>query len=75
MSLAYEHVPLDKMQVGIVDGQAFLFYQCPCGDFFELSVDELRAGARVAVCPSCSLEVVVIQVDADQMRKLENSLT
>lgn len=35
-------------------------YPCPCGDRFEVSVDSLRDGEDVAVCPSCSLMVRVI---------------
>jgi diphthamide biosynthesis protein 3 len=35
-------------------------YPCPCGDRFEISVDDLRDGEDVAVCPSCSLMIKVI---------------
>ena len=41
------------------DLQAFTF-QCPCGDLFQISLDELAAGEEVARCPSCSLYVRVI---------------
>lgn len=39
--------------------QAFT-YQCPCGDFFQITLEELSAGEEVAKCPSCSLYVRVI---------------
>ena len=42
-----------------VDLQAFT-YQCPCGDLFQITVDELAAGEELARCPSCSLYVKVI---------------
>ncbi|EXJ74538.1 dimethylaniline monooxygenase (N-oxide forming) [Cladophialophora psammophila CBS 110553] len=35
-------------------------YPCPCGDRFEISIDSLREGEDIAVCPSCSLMVRVI---------------
>lgn len=35
-------------------------YPCPCGDKFEISIDDLRDGEEIAVCPSCSLMIRVI---------------
>ncbi|TGZ82838.1 zf-CSL-domain-containing protein, partial [Ascodesmis nigricans] len=35
-------------------------YPCPCGDRFEIFLDDLRDGQDVAVCPSCSLTVLVV---------------
>ncbi len=35
-------------------------YQCPCGDLFQISLDELRDGEEIALCPSCTLVVRVI---------------
>ena len=35
-------------------------YPCPCGDQFEILLDDLRDGEEVAVCPSCSLQIKVI---------------
>ncbi|KAI9314555.1 hypothetical protein BX666DRAFT_1967757 [Dichotomocladium elegans] len=35
-------------------------YPCPCGDKFEISVDDLRDGEDIARCPSCSLIIRVI---------------
>ena len=37
-------------------------YPCPCGDRFEISLLELREGGEVAVCPGCSLRVLVVGV-------------
>jgi len=39
-------------------------YPCPCGDRFEITLQQLRDGEDVATCPSCSLIVKVIY-DAD----------
>ena len=35
-------------------------YPCPCGDRFEIGIDDLRDGEEIAVCPSCSLMIRVI---------------
>ncbi|PWY87675.1 zf-CSL-domain-containing protein [Aspergillus heteromorphus CBS 117.55] len=40
-------------------------YPCPCGDRFEIAIDDLRDGEDIAVCPSCSLMIRVIFDQAD----------
>ena len=36
-------------------------YPCPCGDRFEISIDDLRdEETDIAVCSSCSLQIRVI---------------
>ncbi|KAK5719736.1 Diphthamide biosynthesis protein 3 [Elasticomyces elasticus] len=36
-------------------------YPCPCGDRFEISLDDLRDGETdIGICPSCSLQIRVI---------------
>lgn len=35
-------------------------FPCPCGDRFEILLDDLRDGQDIAVCPSCSLMIQVI---------------
>ncbi|CCW65036.1 unnamed protein product [Phytomonas sp. EM1] len=51
----YEEVLLSNMLVE--DGK--LIYPCPCGDLFELSLQDFAAGADVAQCPTCSLTIKV----------------
>ena len=36
------------------------FYDCPCGDRFVITMDQLRDGEDIAECPSCSLTIKVI---------------
>ncbi|KAK4507764.1 hypothetical protein PRZ48_001499 [Zasmidium cellare] len=43
-------------------------YPCPCGDRFEIFIDDLRDGEEIAVCPSCSLQIRVI-FDVDDLPK------
>ncbi|KAG5440920.1 hypothetical protein PCK2_000075, partial [Pneumocystis canis] len=35
-------------------------YPCPCGDRFEISLNDLKEGETIAYCPSCSLMIRVI---------------
>ncbi|KXT07389.1 hypothetical protein AC578_536 [Pseudocercospora eumusae] len=41
-------------------------YPCPCGDRFEINIEDLRDGEEIAVCPSCSLQIRVI-FDVDDL--------
>ncbi|KNH03650.1 Zinc finger DPH-type [Perkinsela sp. CCAP 1560/4] len=53
----YETVHIDQMEY---DQHMNLFrYPCPCGDLFEINVDDLLAGERVAECPTCSLTILI----------------
>lgn len=36
------------------------YYPCPCGDKFEITLEDLQSGEDVATCPSCSLLLKVI---------------
>ena len=46
-------------------------YPCPCGDRFEISIDDLRdQETDIAVCPSCSLQIRVIY-EVDDLPKPE----
>lgn len=45
-------------------------YPCPCGDRFQITIDDLRDGEEIAVCPSCSLMIRVI-FDMDDLPKPE----
>ncbi|GAB5590486.1 Diphthamide biosynthesis protein 3 [Umbelopsis nana] len=58
MTSFYDEVEIEDMDFN-EDDQIYT-YPCPCGDKFEISVDELRDGEDVARCPSCSLIIRVI---------------
>ncbi|KAG8343576.1 CSL zinc finger [Trypanosoma vivax] len=58
----YEEVSLSEMTI---DGD-MLRYPCPCGDLFELSLEEFAAGANIAQCPTCSLTLRIICTDAER---------
>lgn len=41
-------------------------YPCPCGDLFEIHLDDLLNYEEIARCPSCSLIVRVIYDDLSE---------
>lgn len=45
-------------------------YMCPCGDLFQITKEELKAGEEIARCPSCSLYITVIY-DAEDFQDPE----
>ncbi|ODV62757.1 Kti11p [Ascoidea rubescens DSM 1968] len=43
------------------DSNTQLFqYPCPCGDKFQICLEDLKDGEEIAICPSCSLMVQII---------------
>lgn len=59
----YEEVSLSDMTYNIEE--QMYQYQCPCGDLFEITLEELWDGEDVALCPSCTLKVRVLYEESD----------
>mmetsp|Transcript_26309 Transcript_26309/g.53908 ORF Transcript_26309/g.53908 Transcript_26309/m.53908 type:complete len:107 (+) Transcript_26309:124-444(+) len=59
----YEEVKLAEMRFD--SDQLMYFYTCPCGDLFEISLEELHDGEDIALCPSCSLKLRVLFEESD----------
>jgi len=53
----YEEVELSQMEYH--EGGLWT-YECPCGDVFEITLEELEEGEDIAQCPSCSLKIRVL---------------
>jgi diphthamide biosynthesis protein 3 len=54
----YDEIEIEDMTF---DSATQLYtFPCPCGDRFEICIDDLRDGEEIAVCPSCSLMIRVI---------------
>lgn len=54
----YDEVEIEDMEWD--EDLGALTYQCPCGDVFQITIEELRAGEEIASCPSCTLVVRVV---------------
>jgi diphthamide biosynthesis protein 3 len=58
MSVFHDEVEIEDFEFDEEEG--IYYFPCPCGDRFEISLEELEAGEEIATCPSCSLIVKVI---------------
>lgn len=68
MSTVYDSIEIEDMTWDATT-QAF-YYPCPCGDQFQVAIDDLADGETIATCPSCSLmiEVIFEPEDLEQFR-------
>ena len=54
----YEEIEIEDM---VFDEETEIYYYpCPCGDKFNISLEELYDGEDIATCPSCTLRIRVI---------------
>jgi len=65
----YDEVNLQDLEFDEVEEE--YTYPCPCGDEFRISHAQLMRGERIALCPSCSLQLRINASDAvlDAMNK------
>ena len=61
--MVYEEVEIDEMDYD--EEQGLYTYECPCGDLFQISEEELAEGEEIAYCPSCSLVIRVLYDPSD----------
>jgi diphthamide biosynthesis protein 3 len=63
----YEEVEIEDM---IFNEKDYSYtYQCPCGDIFRITLEELHDGEDIAKCPSCTLRIMVVY-DIDDLPPL-----
>uniref|UniRef100_K3Y1J5 Diphthamide biosynthesis protein 3 n=3 Tax=Setaria TaxID=4554 RepID=K3Y1J5_SETIT len=55
---AYDEVEIEDMEWN-AELKAYT-YPCPCGDLFQITLEDLRLGEEIARCPSCSLFLTVV---------------
>ena len=67
MASIYEEVEIEDM---LYDKETQIYsYPCPCGDRFQISLEDLHDGEDIATCPSCTLRIKVI-FEEDSLPKL-----
>jgi diphthamide biosynthesis protein 3 len=54
----YDEIEIEDMTFD--EAMQTYFYPCPCGDKFQIALDDLLDEQDIAVCPSCSLMIRVI---------------
>ena len=67
----YEEVEIEDMIYNDVDYS--YTYQCPCGDIFRITLEELHDGEDIAKCPSCTLRIMVVY-DVSDLPPLPNDI-
>ncbi|KAG2613473.1 diphthamide biosynthesis protein 3-like [Panicum virgatum] len=55
---AYDEVEIEDMEWN-AELKAYT-YPCPCGDLFQITLEDLRLGEEIARCLSCSLFLTVV---------------
>lgn len=63
MSSIYEEVEIEDMTFD-TETQTY-YYPCPCGDKFQILLEELYDGEDIATCPSCTLRIRIIFEEAN----------
>lgn len=62
----YNKIELEDMEY---DAEEKVFtYPCPCGDKFQIELEEVLIGEIKAVCPSCSL-IIEVSYDMKEVEK------
>ena len=69
-STVYEEVPLAEMDWNAAEHM--YTYLCPCGDLFEITLEDLLDGEDIAPCPSCTLKIRVLY-DIDALQSVSDS--
>ena len=67
----YEEIEIEDMVFD--EGTEIYYYPCPCGDQFNISLEELYDGEDIATCPSCTLRIRVI-FDEESLPPLKEDL-
>ncbi|ORX87556.1 zf-CSL-domain-containing protein [Anaeromyces robustus] len=58
MDTPYDEIEIEDMTFD--EKRQVYIYPCPCGDKFEITVEQLKNGEDIAQCPSCSLIIKII---------------
>ncbi|PVU94144.1 hypothetical protein BB561_002768 [Smittium simulii] len=67
----YDSVEIEDMEFD--EDLGIYSYPCPCGDKFQITIEDLYNGEEAASCPSCSLLLQVIY-DPDEFTDPENEI-
>ncbi|KAL4722640.1 Diphthamide biosynthesis protein 3 [Fusarium chlamydosporum] len=62
----YDEVEIEDMTFD--EAMGVYQFPCPCGDKFQITLEDLLEEQDIAVCPSCSLMIRVI-FDLDDLSK------
>lgn len=69
--LFYDSIEIEDLDFD--SDSTMFFYPCPCGDRFQISLNDLLMGKEIAVCPSCSLQIKIIYESGNLRDKYLNT--
>ena len=67
----YDEVEIEDMDYE--ESEQTFYFNCPCGDRFLITLDQLKDGEDIAECPSCTLTIKIIFEEED-LEEFEGSL-
>lgn len=70
MESIYDQVEIEDFEFD--PEQQIFTYPCPCGDKFQILLEDLKDGEDIAVCPTCSLMVQVVLEEEDLGQYLQD---
>ncbi|SBS90771.1 diphthamide biosynthesis protein 3, putative [Plasmodium malariae] len=65
-NVIYEEVKLEDFEFD--ETSKTFFYPCPCGDIFEVTLENVLKGENILRCPSCSLRIKIIYKSKDLLK-------
>ena len=68
----YDEVEIEDLDYE--EAEQTFFYNCPCGDRFRITLQQLQDGEDIAECPSCTLTIKIIFEEED-LEEFEGSLS
>lgn len=54
----YDEIEIEDMEWE--EANKSFWYDCPCGDKFRITLQDLKQGQDIAECPSCTLQIKII---------------
>lgn len=70
-AIVYEEVALAEMTYE--ESEQMYFYECPCGDKFEIALEDLYDGEDIAPCPSCTLQIRVVFKEVGSSKRVRQT--
>ena len=64
----YDEIEIEDLDFDAETG--VFYYPCPCGDKFQITLEEIKLGNDIAKCPSCSLTIRIVY-DANSYKEYE----
>jgi diphthamide biosynthesis protein 3 len=58
MTSFYDEIEIEDMDYDEIEET--YYFPCPCGDKFQITLEDLQNGEEIGTCPSCSLIIRLV---------------